>query len=426
MTAVKEQPRSTIQSAATPKCRFCAAPLRHTFADLGTSPLCQKHVTPERFDHAEPFYPLHVYVCEKCLLVQLPAYVAREEIFDDEYAYFSSYSDTMLAHARGYVQTMTDRLRLGEDSFVVELASNDGYLLQYFVEKKIPCLGVEPTANTAAAARKKGVRTLEAFFGAATAREIRSRHDAANLILGNNVLAHVPDINDFVAGQKILLAEHGVATMEFPLLLHLVQKNYWDTIYHEHFSYLSLTTVEQIYARHGLRIFDVDEIDIHGGSIRIHATHEEDQTHKLSPRVAALKKREADAGHFELNWYAAYAEKVAEHKRQILSFLIEAKRAGKKIAAYGAPGKGNTLLNYCGIRTDFIDFAVDRSPHKQGNYLPGSRIPILSPDKIAETKPDYLVILVWNLKDEIMKSMSEIRAWGGKFVVFMPQVAVLD
>jgi hypothetical protein len=414
------------ESAHAPRCRFCSTALRHTFADLGASPLCQKHVTPRQFDHAEAFYPLHVYVCEKCHLVQLPAYVAREEIFDDQYAYFSSYSDTMLKHAREYVERMSSRLRLRTDSFVVELASNDGYLLQYFVEKKIPCLGVEPTANTAAEARKKGVETLDAFFGVETAKRVRATRGPANLILGNNVLAHVPDINDFVGGMKTLLAAGGVVTMEFPLLLKLVQKNYWDTIYHEHFSYLSVTTVEKIFAARGLELFDIDEIDIHGGSVRIYAKHAGDPAHPHSNRLDDLKLRETASGQNDLSWYERFGASVAEHKRQILSFLIDVKRAGKSIAAYGAPGKGNTLLNYCGIGTDFIDYTVDRSPHKQGNFLPGSRIPICSPDKIKETKPDYVVILVWNLKDEVMRQMSHIRAWGGKFVVFMPEVHVFD
>jgi len=427
MSVTLEQHQHASPSAArSPRCRFCAHPLSHTFADLGTSPLCQKHVTPANFDHAEAFYPLHVYVCEKCFLVQLPAYVAREEIFDEQYAYFSSYSDTMLAHARQYADEMTARLRLGPESRVVELASNDGYLLQYFVQKGIPVLGIEPTANTAAAAEKRGVPSLVKFFGRETAREVLASHGPANLLLGNNVLAHVPDINDFVAGMKILLSPGGVITMEFPLLMHLVQRNYWDTIYHEHFSYLSVTTVEQIFASHGLELFDADEIDIHGGSVRIHARHAGDSTHRSSPRLAELKAREAEAGQFDLGWYESFGQRVAEHKRQILSWLIQAKRREKTIVAYGAPGKGNTLLNYCGIRTDFIEYTVDRSPHKQGNFLPGSRIPIVSPDRIRQTLPDYVVILVWNLKDEVMKQMAHIREWGGQFAVFMPDVQVFE
>lgn len=417
---------SPAQSAHTPACRFCATPLRHTFVDLGTSPLCQRHVTPERFNHAESVYPLHVYVCEACKLVQLPQYVAREEIFDGDYAYFSSYSQTMLDHAKAYVEKVTARFGLNDGSKVVELASNDGYLLQYFVQRGIPCLGIEPTANTAAAAEKKGVRSLVKFFGRETAKEVRRDFGPVDLLLGNNVLAHVPDINDFVGGQKILLGDRGVITMEFPVLSKLIENNYFDTIYHEHFSYLSFTTVEKIYAAHGLVLFDVEDIDTHGGSIRIYARHAEDSSKPITENVYKVKQREEQAGHHDMAYYQAFGEKVRETKRQILSFLIDAKRQGKTIVAYGAPGKGNTLLNYCGIRTDFIDYTVDRSPHKQNNFLPGTRIPILPPSKIDETKPDYLFILVWNLKDEVMKQMAHIRQWGGKFVVPLPQVQVFD
>ena len=424
--ATENHPQATATrvSANQPLCRFCATPLHHTFVDLGTSPLCQRHVTPARFNHAESFYPLHVYVCDKCYLVQLPEYCAREEIFDAEYGYFSSFSDTMLKHAETYVKMMTPRFGLGAKSKVVELASNDGYLLQYFVKAGVPVLGIDPTANTAAAAEKKGVRTLVDFFGVETAKRVKAAEGPANLILGNNVLAHVPDINDFVGGMKVLLAPGGVVTMEFPQLLHLIEQRYWDTIYHEHFSYLSFTTVEKIFASHGLTLFDVDDIETHGGSIRIYAKHEYDDAKPVHGRVAAMKAKEKAAGHFDLAYYTNFSERVKESKRQILSFLIEAKRAGKSVACYGAPGKGNTLLNYCGIRTDFVDYTVDRSPHKQGNFLPGTRIPIHSPDKIRETKPDYLLLLPWNLKDEIMKQMADIRTWGGQFVVPLPEVKV--
>ncbi|MCS7033939.1 MAG: class I SAM-dependent methyltransferase [Phycisphaerae bacterium] len=408
------------------RCRFCSSLLRHTFVDLGASPLCQKHVTPRNFHRAEAIYPLHAYVCHACFLVQLPSTVPAEEIFDDEYAYFSSFSDTMLTHARRYVAEITHRLHLGPHSRVVEIASNDGYLLQYFVQAGIPCLGIEPTANTAAAAAEKGVPTLVKFFGRATAREVVESHGPADLVLGNNVLAHVPDINDFVGGIKLLLAPRGVVTMEFPQLLQLISRNYWDTIYHEHYSYLSFTTVEKIFAAHGMELFDVEEIDIHGGSLRIYARHAGDESHPVSPRVDAMKEKEALAGQQDIATYTGFGRKVQEHKRQILSWLIEQKRAGKQIAAYGAPGKGNTLLNYCGIRTDFIDYTVDRSPHKQGNFLPGTRIPILAPEKVDQTRPDFLLILVWNLKEEVMQQMKHIRSWGGKFVVFMPQVEVFD
>jgi SAM-dependent methyltransferase len=426
MSTVASKVAGYDDAAPTVACRFCAAALRHTFVDLGTSPLCQRHVTPERFNHAEPVYPLHVYVCDRCFLVQLPEYVAREEIFDGEYAYFSSYSDSMLRHSASYVSMMIPRFELGPHSKVVEVASNDGYLLQYFVKAGVPVLGIEPTANTAAVAIKNGVRTTVRFFGKDTARQTLDEEGHADLILGNNVLAHVPDINDFVGGLKILLGPCGVVTMEFPQLLHLIERNYWDTIYHEHFSYLSFTTVEKIFAKHGLTLFDVDEISTHGGSIRIYARHADDATKPVHPRVAAMKDREVMAGHFELDYYRGFGERVKESKRALLEFLITAKREGKRIAAYGAPGKGNTLLNYCGIRTDFVDYTVDRSPHKQGNYLPGTRIPILPPSKIDETRPDYLLLLVWNLKDEIMRQMGHIRGWGGKFVVPIPRVEVLD
>jgi len=425
-TATQDKPtvKPSPTSANQPACRFCATPLTTTFVDLGTSPLCQRHVTPERFNHAESFYPLHVYVCDKCHLVQLPEYCAREEIFDAEYGYFSSFSDTMLKHAEAYVNMMIPRFGLGKQSKVVELASNDGYLLQYFVKAGVPVLGIDPTANTAAAAEKKGVRTLVQFFGVDTAKKVKAAEGSANLILGNNVLAHVPDINDFVGGMKVLLAPGGVVTMEFPQLLHLIEQKYWDTIYHEHFSYLSFTTVEKIFAAQGLTLFDVDDISTHGGSIRIYAKHADDATKPIDARVAAMKAKEKAAGHFDLSYYTNFGEMVKESKRSIVEFLIEAKRAGKSVACYGAPGKGNTLLNYCGIRTDFVDYTVDRSPHKQGNFLPGTRIPIHSPDKIRETKPDYLLLLPWNLKDEIMKQMADIRAWGGKFVVPIPDVKV--
>ncbi len=412
-------------NAYTPTCRFCATSLKHTFVDLGTSPLCQRHVTPGRFNHAESFYPLHAYVCHECFLVQVPQYVQREEIFDGDYAYFSSFSDTWLKHAADYTQKMVTRFGFNEKSRVVEVASNDGYLLQYFVQRGIPCLGIEPTANTAAAAEKRGVKSLVKFFGRETAREVRRDFGPTDLLLGNNVLAHVPDINDFVAGMKILLADKGVVTVEFPVLSKLIENNYFDTIYHEHFSYLSFTTVEKIFAHHGLTLFDVDVLQTHGGSIRIYARHDADTTKPVTENVRAIKQREKAAGHYELSYYADFGEKVRESKRKILSFLIEVKRDGKTVAAYGAPGKGNTLLNYCGVRSDFIDYTVDRNPHKQGNYLPGTRIPILSPDVIQDRKPDYVFILVWNLKDEVMKQLSFVRDWGGQFVVPLPELKVL-
>jgi SAM-dependent methyltransferase len=408
------------------RCRACDAPLSHTFVDLGTAPLCQRHVTPARFSHAEATYPQHVFVCTQCFLVQLPQYVNREEIFDDEYGYFSSFSESWLRHAEAYVAKVTDRFALNASSSVVEIASNDGYLLQYFMQRGVPCLGVEPTANTAAAAVAKGIPTTVRFFGVETARDLRVERGPADLILGNNVLAHVPDINDLVAGMKHLLAERGVITMEFPVLSQLIENNYFDTIYHEHFSYLSFTTVRGLFAKHGITLFDVEDLPTHGGSIRIYGRHSSDGTKPETDNVQRVLRREKDLGHFDIAYYDRFSERVKESKRRILDFLIEAKRAGKTIVAYGAPGKGNTLLNYCGVRTDFIDYTVDRSPHKQGNFLPGTRIPILDPSMIATTRPDYLFILVWNLKDEVMKQMAHIREWGGRFVVPLPEVQVLD
>ena len=406
------------------QCRFCGTTLCHCVVDLGTTPLCQRHITPERFDQAEPTYPLRVCVCDSCFLVQLPAYVSAGEIFDAEYGYFSSFSESWLRHAETYVNQVIPRFKLTHQSKVVEIASNDGYLLQYFVRAGIPVLGIEPTANTAAVARSKGIPTITQFFGVRTAREVLESEGSADLIAGNNVLAHVPDINDFVGGIAALLASAGVVTLEFPLLLHLIERNYWDTIYHEHFSYLSFTTVEAIFARHGIKLFDVDELTTHGGSIRVYGCHADDRSRPVSANVSRLKEREAAAGNSSLSYYAAFGERVRESKRALLEFMIKVKRDGKRVAAYGAPGKGNTLLNYCGIGTDFIDYTVDRNPHKQGNYLPGSRIPICAPERIAETKPDYLLLLPWNLKGEIMQQMAHIRSWGGRFVIPIPAVEV--
>ena len=408
-----------------PPCRFCAALLRHTFVDLGSSPLCQRHVTPERLNAPEPFYPLHVWVCGECFLVQLEEYVSPADIFND-YAYFSGYSDTWLAHAKAYTELMTKRFGIGPGSRVVELASNDGYLLQYFLGKGPSVLGIEPAANVAEAAVAKGVPTLVKFFGRQTAAHVVAEWGRADLLLGNNVLAHVPDLNDFVGGMKLLLAPRGVVTMEFPHLLRLMERNQFDTIYHEHFSYLSLTTVERVFARHELTLFDVEELPTHGGSIRVYARHAEDETKPVGPRVAAMRRTEADAGFGDLRTYGRFGEQVKQTKRKLLSFLIDAKQRGKSVVGYGAPGKGNTLLNYCGVRTDFLDYTVDRSPHKQGNYLPGSRIPIHAPEKINETKPDYVLILPWNLKDEIMRQMAHVRDWGGRFVVPIPEVIVYE
>jgi hypothetical protein len=407
-----------------PRCRFCAAPLTATFVDLGMSPLCQTHIEPWQLDRMEPFYPLHAYVCTSCYLVQLEEFVAPQEIFSD-YAYLSSYSDSWVEHARRYAEAMRSRLSLTRDDLVVEIASNDGYLLQHFVAAGIPALGVEPAANVAEIARTKGIDTDCAFFGRETAQRLRSERQQPRLMLGNNVLAHVPDINDFVAGMKILLHPRGVITMEFPHLWQLMSNNQFDTIYHEHFSYLSFFVVERIFAHHGLRLFDVDELPTHGGSLRIHACHADAPQATMSS-VGQLREREIQAGLGRLDTYTGFAEQVKATKRDILEFLIGARRAGKRVVGYGAPGKGNTLLNYCGIRTDFLDFTVDRNPLKQGRYTPGTRIPILAPEAIDEARPDYIFILPWNLQEEIVSKMGHVRAWGGKFVVPIPAVRVID
>jgi len=372
----------------------------------------------------EPFYPLNVHVCEKCFLVQLEEFESPENIFSD-YAYFSSYSDSWLKHTKEYVDKMIDKFGFNSKSFIVEVASNDGYLLQYFIEKGISVLGIEPAANVAEAAKQKGIPTEVVFFGAKTATRLALEGKHADLLLGNNVLAHVPDLNDFVAGLKILLQPQGIITMEFPHLMNMLDKIQFDTIYHEHFSYFSFLTAEKVFNAHGLAFFDVEELPTHGGSLRIYACHKEDNSKTVSQRVFDLKQREIDAGYMDISCYFSFGEKVKSIKRDILKFLIHVKEEGKTIVGYGAPAKGNTLLNYCGIRTDFIDYTVDKNPHKQGHYLPGSHIPIKSPDKIKETEPDYVLILAWNIKDEIMEQMSFIRDWGGKFVILMPTVEVL-
>lgn len=415
--------RTINETTSTFCCRFCTGQLTHTFVDLGMSPLCESYISADQQNEMEPFYPLKVFVCETCFLVQLLEYVTPDHIFSD-YAYFSSYSDSWLAHAKSYTQLMVDCFGINEKSKVVEIASNDGYLLQYFVEKNVPVLGIEPAANIAEYARKKNVPTISKFFGVRTATEVLAQHGPADLLLGNNVLAHVPDINDFVGGMKVLLAPTGVITMEFPHLVRLMDENQFDTIYHEHFSYLSLITVEKIFAHHGLTIFDVDEIPTHGGSLRIYARHTDDRSRPVDGRVTRLRAAEMTYGLTKLETYSKFDEQVKETKRKLLEFLIAAKRKGKKVVGYGAPGKGNTLLNYCGIRDDFLDYTVDRSPHKQGKFLPGTHIPIQHPDRIKETKPDYVLILPWNLKDEIIKQLAFIREWGGQFVVPIPETKV--
>jgi SAM-dependent methyltransferase len=404
-------------------CRFCHAGLQRTFVDLGMSPLCESFLTREQLNQMEPFYPLHAYVCEECFLVQVEEYVGPEQIFS-EYAYFSSYSRAWLEHAKSYTDMIVSRLGLDHTSQVIELGSNDGYLLQYFMARGIRVLGVEPAGNVAAAAIAKGVPSTTRLFGLETAQELLAGGHHPDLIVGNNVLAQVADLNGFVAGMTKLLKPGGVITMEFPHLLRLMDENQFDTIYHEHFSYFSLMSAERIFTAHGLTLFDVEEMWTHGGSLRIYARHQEDEARPVGPRVRALLAREKAVGLDRPERYAAFAEQVRETKWRLLEFLIGAKRRGKSIAGYGAPGKGNTLLNYCGIRTDFLDYTVDRNPYKHGRFTPGTHIPIHPPEKILETRPDYVLILPWNLKDEIIEQMSAVQAWGGQFVVPIPDVKV--
>lgn len=405
------------------RCRYCQEPLEHTFVDLGLSPLCESYVPADQLGAPETLYPLHCYVCHKCFLVQLPEHVSPQAIFE-EYAYFSSYSDSWLQHAETYVGQMSEQLGLNSSSLVIELASNDGYLLQYFGQRRIPVLGIEPAKNVAQTAIRKGIPTVTEFFGTSLARRLAAEGKQADLLLGNNVLAHVPDINDFVAGMKLLLKPEGVITMEFPHLLRLIEENQFDTIYHEHYSYLSFTTVDSIFRSQGLELFDVEKLASHGGSLRIYACHPGGRT--KTERATALLQEEKEWGVTNLQRYADFTEQVKATKRDILQFLIGAKNEGKTIAGYGAPGKGNTLLNYCGIRSDFLEYTVDRNTYKQGKFTPGCRIPIYSPERIAETKPDYLFILPWNLKDEIMAQMTYIGEWGGRFIVPIPRIAIYD
>jgi 2-polyprenyl-3-methyl-5-hydroxy-6-metoxy-1,4-benzoquinol methylase len=406
------------------RCRFCKTALQHTFVDLGMSPLCESFLRPEQVNQMEAFYPLHVFVCDQCFLVQLEEFVSPEKIFT-EYAYFSAFSDSWLEHSRRYTEQMIERFHLSGKSLVVELASNDGYLLQYFVKNNVPVLGIEPAVNVAkVAVEKRNVPTLVKFFGEKLAKELAAEGKRADLLLGNNVLAQVPDLCDFVAGMKALLKPDGVLTMEFPHLLQLIEGNQFDTIYHEHFSYFSFLTTEKIFAAHGLVLFDVEELPTHGGSLRIYGRHREDNSKPVAARVLELKAREEAAGLANLDSYRSFAEKVKNTKRQLLECLIQAKRQGKSIVGYGAPGKGNTLLNYCGVGTDFIDYTVDRNPYKHGQFTPGTHIPIYPPERIRETRPDYLLILPWNLKTEIMQQMSYIREWGGKFIVPIPEATI--
>ena len=404
-------------------CRFCATPLRHSFADLGTSPLANSYLSADRLNGAEAYYPLHAFACESCFLVQLGEFAAPADIFSD-YAYFSSVSEGWVEHARRYAGQMTERLGLGPAHQVVEVASNDGYLLQFFRQRGIQVLGVEPAANVARAAEARGIPTLVQFFGLETARRMVAGGTRADLLVGNNVLAHVPALNDFVAGVREVLAPTGRATFEFPHLLRLIQGAEFDTIYHEHFSYLSLLAVQRIFDAHGLMVVQVEELPTHGGSLRVHAMHA--AAGRIDPSVAKVLGAERAAGLDRIETYAAFQRSVGLAKRELLRFLISARRHGRSVVAYGAAAKGNTLLNYCGIRSDLLDYVVDRSPHKQGLYLPGSRLPIHPPERIAETRPDYVLILAWNLRDEIMRQMAHVRDWGGRFVVPIPAVRVID
>jgi SAM-dependent methyltransferase len=401
-------------------CRSCGAPVSKLFADLGSTPLANSFRSSDELAEMEPYYPLRAMVCERCFLVQLDEYETPDVIFS-EYAYFSSYSTTWLEHCRRYVEMATERLELGEKSHVVELASNDGYLLQYFVERGIPVLGVEPAENVAQVAQENGIRTMVKFFGRATAREIASIMDA-DLVIANNVLAHVPDLNDFVAGMKMILASGGTITAEFPHLMRLIEANEFDTIYHEHFSYFSFLTVQRVFDSHGITLYDVEELPTHGGSLRIYGRHTEDESKPQSDRVTELVERERAAGFERIDYYLSFAEGVKSAKWDLLDLLIGARREGKRIAAYGAPAKGNTLINYCGIGTDLIEFTVDRNPHKQGMYLPGSHIPIREPDAIRDERPDLIFILPWNLREEIVEQLSFVRDWGGRFLVRAPEL----
>ena len=405
-------------------CRFCLAPLEHCFVDLGMSPLSNAYITTDQLRAMEPFYPLRVYVCGACFLVQLEQFEAPEKIFND-YAYFSSYSESWLNHAHTYADRMVERFELGAASHVIEIASNDGYLLRFFKDRGIRVLGIEPAKNVAEAASRIGIPTLVKFFGTATAKELINEGKRADLMVGNNVLAHVPDVNDFVEGMQLLLKPRGVITAEFPHLLRLIQETQFDTIYHEHLSYFSLMAAQEIFTAHKLTVFDVEELSTHGGSLRIFARHAQDESKPISEHVANVLLEEQQAGLHDLSAYTHFSEKVRQTKHLLLEFLIKVKREGGSIVGYGAPAKGNTLLNYCGIRTDFIEYTVDRNPHKQGRFLPGTHIPIFHPDKVRETKPDFLFILPWNLKDEIMEQMSLIRGWGGKFIIPIPEPLVL-
>lgn len=408
------------------QCRFCKNELTDVFIDLGNSPASNSFLTKEQLNDPEVFFPLKVYTCSKCFLVQVDEYKKSDSIFDSNYVYFSSYSTSWLVHAKQYTQLMRKRFGYNANSLVVEIASNDGYLLQYFKEQNIRVLGIEPTANTAQVAKEKGIETVVDFFGIKLANELVKKGIKADLLLGNNVLAHVPDIVDFLGGMKIILKENGVITMEFPHLMQLVDNNQFDTIYHEHFSYLSFHTVQRIFTSQGLELFDVDDIPTHGGSLRIYAKHVEDNSKSISENVASLLKKEKDKGLDTLSYYSNFQQKALKVKLDLIDFLIRQKRKGKSVAAYGAAAKGNTLLNYCGIKNDLIDFVVDANPHKQNKFLPASHIPVMNENYLKDQKPDYVIILPWNLKEEITQQLSYIKDWGGKFIVPIPSLEIIE
>ncbi len=405
-------------------CRFCQNKLTHQFVDLGFSPPSNSFLKPEQLNQPETFYPLRIMVCEKCYLVQIDEFASHEDIFNSDYVYFSSFSKSWLEHAKKYTEMMIERFKFDDQSQVIEIASNDGYLLQYFQQKGISVLGIEPTSNTAAAAKEKGIDSIVDFFGVRLATKLSEKGTKADLLLGNNVLAHVPDIRDFVGGLKILLNSNGIITFEFPHLMQMIDKNQFDTIYHEHFSYLSLTTVSQIFNEFGLDIFDVEELPTHGGSLRIFAKHIENISIPNSGHVLAMLEKENQFGLTTIETYTTYQEASEKVKNDFLIFLLNAKNQGKKVAAYGAAAKGVTLLNFCGVRKDLINFVVDASPHKQSKFLPGIHVPVVSEEEISKNKPDYVVILPWNLKEEISAQLSYVRSWDAKFVVAVPKLEI--
>jgi hypothetical protein len=406
------------------QCRFCKTELKHVFIDLVNSPASNSFLNSEQLSEPETFYPLKVFTCHNCFLVQIDEYKKSDTIFNNEYVYFSSYSTSWLQHAREYTELMVQRFGYNKESQIIEVASNDGYLLQYFKEKNIPVLGIEPTANTAEIAINKGIDCIIDFFGIQLARELSAKNLRADLLLGNNVLAHVPDIVDFVSGMQIILKDEGVVTMEFPHLMQLINNNQFDTIYHEHFSYFSFSTVKRIFESQGLELFDVDEILTHGGSLRIYAKHVRDNSKSISSNVQVLLTKEEENGLKELSYYNNFQQKALAVKLNLIDFLVAQKRENKKVAAYGAAAKGNTLLNYCGIKNDLIEFVVDANPHKQNKFLPASHLPVVTEERLKELRPDYIIIFPWNLKEEIMNQLAYIKEWGGRFVIPIPKLQI--